>query len=284
MTVENKNTESAPQNRVLLSYEDIQYIYPFFKSKFGIFLLKTLYSFVGIDKINKLYYNSSDKNGPEFISSVLRELGITYRIHNEEILKQLPQGNFITISNHPYGALDGLILIHLIASYRPDYKVMVNWILTYIKTMNENFIAVEPTPNKSRRQISMNGLRESLAHVKEGHPIGFFPAGSVAKIRHFHIEEQEWQPTITRLIKRFEIPVVPIYFHGHNSLFYNLLGLIHWKVRTVRLPAEVFNKQNTVFDITVGEPISVEQQRRFNDIDRFGEFLRNETLKLKNCK
>lgn len=149
------------------------------------------------------------------------------------------------MSNHPYGALDGLILIHLLGSHRPDYKVMVNWILTYIEALADNFIAVEPTSNETRRQISMVGIRESLSHIRNGHPIGFFPAGAVSKINsRLRIEDREWQPTVIRLIQQFKVPVIPIYFQGHNSLFYNLLGIIDWRIRTLRLPLEIFNKRN----------------------------------------
>ena len=248
-------------------------------------LLKILYSLAGINKINDLYSHSCDKNGAEFVNSILKELSITYNIHHKEVLDQLPQGGFVTVSNHPYGALDGLILIHLLGSHRPDYKVMVNWILTYIEALADNFIAVEPTSNETRRQISMVGIRESLSHIRNGHPIGFFPAGAVSKINsRLRIEDREWQPTVIRLIQQFKVPVIPIYFQGHNSLFYNLLGIIDWRIRTLRLPLEIFNKRNVTFDISIGEPISVEQQQKFKNLDQFGKFLKKETLKLKKNK
>ena len=98
------------------------------------------------------------------------------------------------------------------------------------------------------------------------------------------IEDREWQPTVIRLIQQFKVPVIPIYFQGHNSLFYNLLGIIDWRIRTLRLPLEIFNKRNVTFDISIGEPISVEQQQKFKDLDQFGKFLKKETLKLKKNK
>ena len=286
MAIEDKKyTENKKRKKYVLTFEDLQYIIPAFRSKSGALLLKILYSLAGINKINDLYSHSCDKNGAEFVNSILKELSITYNIHHKEVLDQLPQGGFVTVSNHPYGALDGLILIHLLGSHRPDYKVMVNWILTYIEALADNFIAVEPTSNETRRQISMVGIRESLSHIRNGHPIGFFPAGAVSKINsRLRIEDREWQPTVIRLIQQFKVPVIPIYFQGHNSLFYNLLGIIDWRIRTIRLPLEIFNKRNVTFDISIGEPISVEQQQKFKDLDQFGKFLKKETLKLKKNK
>ncbi len=61
------------------------------------------------------------------------------RVHNKEILDHLPEGAFVTVSNHPIGSLDGIMLIDIFASRRPDFKVMVNGILTKIGAMEDNF-------------------------------------------------------------------------------------------------------------------------------------------------
>lgn len=42
-------------------------------------------------------------------------------------------------SNHPYGGLDGIILVDLMAGIRHDYKLMVNNILSLLKTKKKNF-------------------------------------------------------------------------------------------------------------------------------------------------
>ena len=78
----------------------------------------------------------------------MNDLGVNYVIGNAERLEQLPQEAFITVSNHPYGGLDGIILIDLIAGIRSDYKLMVNKIISLVKTMQENFISVIPTGNR----------------------------------------------------------------------------------------------------------------------------------------
>ncbi|MCP9611982.1 lysophospholipid acyltransferase family protein [Coprobacter tertius] len=270
------------KRKYVLNFEDLQYIIPAFRSKTGAMALKLLYSLAKIEKVNQTYANSCHLQGAQFVDSLLKDLKIKFEIKNEEILNRLPKGAFVTVSNHPYGALDGILLIHLLASHRPDYKVMVNWILTYIEAMSVNFIAVEPTPNSEHRQISMSGIRASMKHVREGHPIGFFPAGAVSKIRpNLRIEDREWQPSVIRLIQQFKVPVVPIYFHGHNSLFYNLLGIISWKLRTLRLPNEVFNKEHKIFKITIGEPIPVSELNKYKDLKSLGTYLKEQTYKLK---
>ena len=76
---------------------------------------------------------------------LLDDFNIKLRIDNEQVLDNLPEGAFITVSNHPFGALDGISLIHMVASRRPEYKVMVNMILNHITAMRPNFIAVDQT-------------------------------------------------------------------------------------------------------------------------------------------
>lgn len=75
----------------------------------------------------------------------LEELGVAYEVFNVEVLERLPEGGFITVSNHPYGGIDGVVLVDLFGRIRPDYKVMVNKFLGRIETLKDNFICVTPT-------------------------------------------------------------------------------------------------------------------------------------------
>ena len=228
----------APIKRTVLDYNDICQLVPFFKGKEK--LVNRLFRMLAVDKVNWIHDHNCDTPGVPFVQGLLRDLNITIDIRGEEVLKNLPkEGGFITVSNHPFGALDGIMLIKIIGEYRPDFKVMVNMILNYISAMRPNFIAVDALASNdpAKRAVSMKGITTALRHVKDGHPLGFFPAGAVSKITpNLRIEDRLWQPNIIRLIKKLKVPVVPIYFHGHNSTFFNILGLIDWRSATVFLP------------------------------------------------
>lgn len=265
----------------VMNLEDFQQITPVFRTVWGTVLLKFLMKIVGIASINDLYAHSCDKKGSEFTSSLLRELQVNYIVDNREILDQLPSdGKFITISNHPYGALDGIILIDLIASIRPDYRVIVNKILENVESMADNFIGVIPPSGDSQNdKSSMLGLKVAMKHVKDGHSLGFFPSGAVAKYDwKLRVREQPWQQTVVRLIQQMKVPVVPIYFHGHNSSLYNLIGLISWRLRSLRLPKEMFNKKNKTIRVSVGKQITPGELARFSDVAGLTEFLRERTF------
>ena len=80
---------------------------------------------------------------------------------------------------------------------------------------------------------------------------------------------------VIRLIKKLNVPVVPVHFLDRNSDFYYSLGLLDWRIRLLRLPAEVFNKRGKVTRMALGEIILPEQLHEFDDIHMLSDFLRN---------
>jgi len=233
---------------------------------------------LAIDKINRVYENSSAWTGAEFTSRLLDDLGVNYTVGNALILKQLPEGAFITISNHPYGGIDGIMTIDIMARLRPDYKFMVNRLLSHVKTLDGNFISVVPVGNKKTgiKAASLKGIREALSHLHDGHPLGFFPSGAVSDftLRDMKVRDRRWQESVLHLIRSAKVPVLPIRFFDKNSMFFYFLGLINWRIRSLRLPSEVFNKRDRVQRIGIGELISPGEQSHYPDLQSLGDFLR----------
>lgn len=270
----------------VLSVEDVTTMVP--KLKGHEKLIRRLFKFLAIDKVNWIHEHNCKTPGPKFCEGLLRDLNITLRIDNEEVLDRFPEGAFITVSNHPFGALDGITLIDIVGRHRPEYKVMVNMILNKITAMRPNFIAVDAlaSDDPAKKAVSMRGIKEAIVQVRRGKPLGFFPAGAVSKINgKLQLEDREWQPTIIRLIDQLKVPVVPIFFHGSNSWWFNFLGLVSWQLRTLRLPAEVFRRKNDTLHVSIGEPISVEeQQAHASSVEELGRYLKMKTYELKKWK
>ena len=116
-----------------------------------------------------------------------------------------------------------------------------------------------------------------MAQIRCGGAQGLFPSGAVSdlSLKECCIRDREWQEPVIRLIKKMNVPIIPVRFLDRNSNFYYTLGLLGWKVRLLRLPAEVFNKKGNRTRIVIGEIILPEQQAGFTDIRQFGDFLRN---------
>lgn len=283
MDMQQNTPENKPVKRTVLDYSDISEMIPFFKGKEK--LCNWLLKLVAIDKVNWIHSHNFDTPGVPFTEGLLKDLNITIKIRNKQVLDNLPEGAFITVSNHPFGALDGIMLINIVGKHRPDFKVMVNMILNHITAMRPNFINVDALASNDpkKRAESVRGIATAIRHVREGHPLGFFPAGAVSKFtKELRIEDREWQPSITRIIQKVKVPVIPIYFHGHNSLFFTILGMIDWRLRTLKLPSEVFRDKNRTYRISVGDPITPEMQAQFATPEELGKYLRNQTYALRN--
>lgn len=233
---------------------------------------------LSIDKVNHVYDNSGRYGGAEFTSRLLDDLGVNYVVGNAERLQTLPDGAFITVSNHPYGGLDGIMSIDLFASIRPDYKFMVNRILSMVKSLNDNFISVVPTGNKKTgvQAASIKGIRDTVSHLRSGHPVGFFPSGAVSdfSLCELRVRDRKWQHSILHVIHSAKVPIMPVRFFDKNSPFFYLLGGINWRIRQLRLPSEVFNKTHQEPRIGIGKLITAEDQNQFPDSESLGSFLR----------
>ena len=285
-----ENTEDYSQYEIrpdVLNYEDLRKMLPALDGHEK--LANRLLHFLSVDKVNAVHRACCDTPGPMFCKRLLEEqFHNTLRIDGMDVLDNLPEGAFITVSNHPFGALDGITLINLIGMRRPKYRVMVRMIRNKISAMRPNFIAVDQSASTdpAKRAVSVAGIRQALKQLKEGEPIGFFPAGAMSKTTlRDGLQDRPWQDSILQIIFRAKVPVIPIYFHGSNSWWFNFLGHACWPARSLRLPAEVFRKNGKEIHVSVGKPISVEEQREHGtNPEELGTYLREKTYGLRKNK
>lgn len=278
------NEEELEIRPDVLNFDDIAKMVPKLADKPK--LVKRVMHWLAIDKVNKLHGDNCHTPGVPFTDGLLRDLNIKVDvIQGQEVLDNLPEGAFITVSNHPFGALDGIVLINLIGHRRPQFKVIVNMILNRISAMRPNFIAVDQTASADpkKRAVSMQGLKTAMMQVKRGEPIGMFPAGAMSKgLWKRRLNDREWQPSMIRLIKQLNVPVIPIFFQGHNSLMFDFLGVACWQLRTARLPSEVFRKKNSTIKVSIGQPISPEEQKAHSgSLEELGAYIRRKTYDLR---
>lgn len=272
----------------LISDEDIRKLHPVFEKRNGDNYIKISRKLTGLDKACEVYDNSKHLVGVDFTTDLLDKLGIERIVVNGEILEQFKDKPFITVSNHPNGHVDGIALIETVASRVDNFKVMVNFILGFVDTMEDNFITVNPYKESDKKHISLSGIKESISHIKEGYPLGFFPAGSVSRLKlrkgKFEIHDREWQESVVKLIQKSKVPVIPIHIDFRNSYSFYATRFIHWTLQTVALCHELKNKDGKTMVITVGEPIMPEQINTFKKIDKLGNFLREKTYELAKKK
>ncbi|MEX0982556.1 MAG: GNAT family N-acyltransferase [Bacteroidales bacterium] len=243
---------------------------------------KIMMNLLRINKLNKLYEELSDRQGVAFIDGLIKKLELDYEVREDE-LKRIPvDGPLITVSNHPFGGIDGLLLVKVISEVRTDLKIMANFMMKRIDPVGEFILPVNPFEKRNDRASSLAGIKMAIQHVNDGGVLGLFPSGEVSSYNqdNFGKTDRQWQLSAIRMIKNTGVPVVPVYFEGTNSRIFHILGLIHPSLRTVKLPSEIFNKRNKRIRIRIGNPITVKEQNEFTDIARYGRFLRAKTYSL----
>lgn len=255
--------------------------------KFGIFgtsLSWFLMKLLNISTINKIYDRNKHLSELQFLNALLDEFEIKFEIPEDD-LKRLPKtGAFITISNHPLGGIDGILLLKLMVEHRPDYKIIANFLLHRIEPLKPYVMPVNPFENHKGAHNSVMGFKASLIHLRDGAPLGIFPAGEVSTFKDGKlVVDKPWELAAMKLIKKAEVPVVPIYFHAKNSRFFYRLAKMSDTLRTAKLPSELLTQKERFIKVRIGNPISVEDQKEHVGMEEYTDFLRKKTYMLANA-
>jgi putative hemolysin len=193
----------------------------------------------------------------EFLQQTLNAFSIRYQVDNKELENIPKSGPSVIVANHPFGAIEGVLMAHLLLQIRPDVRIMANNLLQRIPELQELFIGVDPFGGKGAKAQNSKPLREAVRWVRNGGLLLIFPAGEVS---HFHMDkgrilDPEWSESVTRLIRMTKAPVTPTYIHGNNGLMFQLASLVHPRLRTALLPRQLTNKAGHIIPIRIGETI-----------------------------
>ena len=194
------------------------------------------------------------------------------------------QGPVVAVANHPFGLMEGAILVSVLCSVRPDVKILANHLLSQLPGSAENCIFVDPFGGQDATRANRKGLKESIAWLERGGLLAVFPAGEVAHLNLMKggVTDPEWNRNIARIIRLTGASVLPVYFPGANSAMFQLLGFLHAKVRTALLAHEFLNKTNRSIEVRIGNPIAPAKLRTYQDDLALTRYLRHRTYLLQD--
>ncbi|SHL30614.1 GNAT family N-acyltransferase [Flavobacterium saccharophilum] len=250
---------------------------------FGTFSGWILMKVLKISTLNKIYDHNKHLEDVPFLNGILDEMEIKFEIPEED-LKRLPKdGAYITISNHPLGGIDGILLLKLMLEREPNFKIIANFLLHRIVPLKKYIMPVNPFENHKDAKSSVVGIKETLRHLSDGKPLGIFPAGEVSTYKDGKlVVDKPWEEGALKLIRKAKVPVVPIYFHAKNSRLFYWLSKIDDTLRTAKLPSELLTQKDRVIKVRIGKPISVNEQNEIESFEEYSEFLRKKTYMLAN--
>ena len=263
--------------------KDILKANPYLAFLGGESLAKFIMYVLRFNKLNRIYGQIGDKQGVEFIDELIKILEIKYEFDEKELQRIPKKGPFIVVSNHPFGGLDGILLIKILSQVRPDIKVMANFLLKKIEPVSDFFLASHQYEGKKGILTNYGGVKNALLHLQNGGGLCIFPAGEVSGYdANNKITDRQWQYPVLKFIKHSKVPVVPVYFGGSNSRLFHLMGRLNQTLQNVKLPSEFLNKKRKVVKFRIGSAISVNEQDSFPEVYQFGRYLRAKSYSLSN--
>jgi putative hemolysin len=214
---------------------------------------------------------------------ILEALHVKIGISNVDE-KRIPSGGpLVVVANHPFGAVEGLILASILQNARNDFKILANFMLSFLglKELDEIFFLVDPFEKKESVRQNLKPIKDAMEWLRGGRSLGIFPAGEVS---HLHLNkrrvfDKQWNPAVARIIRKTEATVLPVYFEGHNSVLFCMLGLLHPVLRTLMLPREAFNKQHRTIRVHIGKPVPFNRLAQHDNASMM-EYLRLRTYNL----
>ena len=235
---------------------------------------------LGFHRLTEGYRDAQTiETGERFPDRVLQSLEIGYEVSDEDRACIPETGPVVIVANHPFGAVEGIILASILQKTRPDTRIMANYLLSRIPEMRDMCIFVDPfhRPFSARRNTAP--MREALNWLRNNGVLVVFPAGTVshAQPRQWQITDPEWNPAVARLAQKTGAAVVPVYFDGSNGPFFQAAGLIHNWFRTALLPRNFLNKRQQRIHVRIGEPIKQREMTRFTSTDELTRYFRLRT-------
>jgi putative hemolysin len=226
------------------------------------------------DKLNRVFDKIGDKKGSEFVVELLKILSIQYAYDSDIFTKHIPQsGACIIISNQPFGGLESILLIKIIGEVRSDIKIVSTQLLQQIEPIGAYFL-----DNPFSRKSVLSGQEKAVEHLSQGGILCLFPAGEVSHLDNSSVlSDRQWQIPTLKFIKQQKVPVLPVHFQGNNSKLFYLLEKLHSSLAQLKLPTEILYQKKKPVKIRIGNPITLAEQEKFQDIYQYGRFLRART-------
>lgn len=231
-------------------------------------------------------YSASRLDGQtaaQFVSRMLRQLNINYAVPTTDLDRIPSSGPTLVVANHPFGMLEGLILVDLLEKIRPDFRIVANGILATTPALHEKVFFVNPFEHASATENGRS-LRSSVEWLRSGGMLVMFPAGEVSYLNwgETPVTDPAWNIASARFARKIGCATVPLFFEGANSLPFQMLGALHPRLRTLSLAHELVNKRSHTIKIRVGTPIAAAVLKSFPDAEAATEYLRARTYLLSN--
>ena len=238
--------------------------------------------FAPVGKVRDLYRRVQQSPEGFRLENLLAEMRVRLQVGEADQARIPATGPVVVVANHPYGMLDGAILTVLLTRVRPDVKVLTNFLLSDVPEIQKHCIFVDPFQTDRSAESNRRALREALAWLQQGGVLAMFPSGEVShwQMPAAQIADPAWNDAAVRLLRRTGAAALPVYFCGHNGVGFQLMGMLHPKLRTAFLLQEFLQQEGKTVEVRVGSAIPADAVEAIRDDREATEYLRWRTYLL----
>ena len=254
-------------------------------NKFGQNFIKIAELCTGKLKLKKLYDQYLSENNPpeNFWHDAVNKLQLKVNtIHHSKNL--IPyKGRLIVVANHAFGVADGVTMCSLVSNVRQDYKIITHKVLRQAEAVKEKIIPIDFTQNKEAVLSNIKARKDAEEVLKNNGVIVIFPSGQIAtkeNLKNPKADDGEWKQFVSRLVKKTQSPVLPMYFEGQNSQLYHIANKIGQTFRYSLMMYELKRKIGDTINIHIGEIIPFSKLAEIGDLIEITKFLREKTYSM----
>ena len=254
-------------------------------NKFGQNFIKIAELCTGKLKLKKLYDQYLSENNPpeNFWHDAVNKLQLKVNtIHHSKNL--IPyKGRLIVVANHAFGVADGVTMCSLVSNVRQDYKIITHKVLRQAEAVKEKIIPIDFTQNKEAVLSNIKARKDAEELLKNDGVIVIFPSGQIAtkeNLKNSKADDGEWKQFVSRLVKKTQSPVLPMYFEGQNSQLYHIANKIGQTFRYSLMMYELKRKIGDTINIHIGEIIPFSKLAEIGDLIEITKFLREKTYSM----
>jgi len=235
-----------------------------------------------VGKVRDLYRRVQRSPEGFRLESLLAEMRVGLRVDAADQARIPARGPVVVVANHPYGMLDGAILTVLLTRVRPDVKVLTNFLLSDVPELQRHCIFVDPFQTDLSVESNRRALRQALSWLQQGGMLAMFPSGEVShwQMPAAQVADPEWNSTAARLIRKSGASALPVYFCGHNGVGFQLLSMIHPRLRTAFLLQEFLQQEGKSVEVRIGSAISGDAVTAIPSDREATEYMRSRTYLL----
>ena len=235
-----------------------------------------------LKQAHELYQRARSWGDGLVLEGLLREMQVALQVSAADVERIPSKGPVVVVANHPYGVLDGAVLAVLLSRVRRDVKIMTNFLLEGVPELEQCCIFVDPLRTPSSQERNRRALKKAVEWLQQGGMLAIFPAGEVShwQLPQGAIADPKWNQTAVRLIRKTGASALPAYFCGQNSLGFQLVGMLHERVRLAFLLQEFLQQRGKEVVVRMGSSIPSEMIASIADDRAATNYLRWRTYLL----